>query len=84
MGAPSRGWRLLERREDGSLGGAGFSVRARTQAKANELWLNVKLPDGCWSYVVLRDGTVVANERAKSKRDAYKRAVEAAAHVAIG
>jgi hypothetical protein len=84
MGAPSKGWRSLERREDESLGGSGYAVRARTQARPDELWLNVKLPDGAWSYVVLREGTVVANERAESKRDAYERAVEAVAHVAIG
>ena len=83
MGAPSRGWHPLERREDGSLSGDGFSVRARTQARPDELWLNVKLPDGSWSYVVIRDGTVVANEHGDSKRDAYTRAVEAAAHAAI-
>jgi hypothetical protein len=74
----------LQRRKDGSLGGAGFSIRARTQARPDELWLNVELPDGSWSYVVIRDGTVVANERAETKRDAYTRVVEAVAHVAIG
>jgi hypothetical protein len=84
MGAPTQGWQSLDRREDGSLGGAGFAVRARTQSRPDELWVNVKLPDGSWSYVVMREGTVVANERADSKRDAYERAVEAVAHVAIG
>jgi hypothetical protein len=84
MGAPSRGWHRLKRRDDGSLGGDGFSVRARTQARPDELWLNVELPDGSWSYVVIRDGTVVANEHAESKRDAYTRAVEAVAHATIG
>ncbi len=83
MGAPTRGWHRLKRREDGSLGGDGFSVRARTQARPDELWLNVELPDGSWSYIVIRDGTVVVNERAESKRDAYTRAVEAAAHVPV-
>ena len=85
MGAPRTRWAPLKRNgADDALAGDGFRVRGRTQNRPGELWLNVELPDGSWSYVVLRDGTVVANERAASKRDAYKRAVEAAAHVAIG
>jgi hypothetical protein len=85
MGAPEEGWDSLrlDRELDGLTGG-GFVVRARTQGRPDELWFNIELPDGSWSYVVLRDGTVVANERAESKRQAYMRAVEAVAHVAIG
>ena len=84
MGAPETEWAPLHNGADDALAGHGFRVRGRTQARGDELWLNVELPDGSWSYVVLRDGTVVANERADSKRDAYARAVEAVAHVAIG
>jgi hypothetical protein len=85
MGAPEDGWDSLRLDRDfGGLTGGGFVVRARTQGRPDELWLNMELPDGSWSYVVLRDGTVVANERAESKRQAYMRTVEAVAHVAIG
>ena len=85
MGAPRAKWAPLEPNgESAALSGPGFKVRGRTQNRPDELWLNVELPDGSWSYVVLRDGTVVANERAESKREAYMRAVEAVAHVAIG
>ena len=84
MGAPSGGWRPVDGVEDGSLSGAGFSIRARTQARADELWLNVELPDGTWSYVVLREGELVAHEHARSKREAFEHAVEAVAEARVG
>lgn len=77
MGAPSRSWAALDSGADQTLRGGGFAVRGRVQGRVEELWLNVELPDGSWSYVVLRDGAVVANEQAPSKREAYTRAVEA-------
>ena len=76
MGAPEISWDALhpdQRRR--ALNGGGFAVRGR-QARPDELWLSVELPDHSWSYVVLRDGRVVANEKARSKREAFTRAVE--------
>jgi hypothetical protein len=67
----------LELGGGGSLSGAGYSVRGRTQSRADELWLNIESPDGSWTYVILRDGEVVAQEHAESKRDAYRRVAEA-------
>ena len=84
MGAPEGSWAPLERDGDDRLSGEGFSVRARTQERPDELWLNVQMQDGSWNYVVLRDGNVVAHEHAGSKREAYERAVEAVAHTAVG
>lgn len=84
MGAPSRGWHPLKRNGDESLAGVGFSVRARTQTRDDELWVNVELPDGSWTYVVLRDGEVVAGEHSASKREAYARVLEAVAHPPVG
>jgi hypothetical protein len=69
---------------DEALAGEGFRVRGRTHDRDDELWLNVELPDGSWSYVVLRDGTVVADEHAESKREAFRRAVEAVAAARVG
>lgn len=84
MGAPSQGWDRLERREDDSLRGGGFVVRARTQARPDELWVNVELPDGSWSYVVLREGEVVTSQHSQSKREAYTQALEAVSRTPIG
>jgi hypothetical protein len=80
MAAPSGGWESLTLDGSGDrLSGHGFVVRGRTQGREDELWLNVKLPDGSWSYLVIRDGEVVASECDESKRMAYQRAVEAVA-----
>ena len=84
MGAPSGGWHLLERDGDGSLSGAGFSMRARTQARPDELWINIESPDGSWTYVIVRDGEVIAQEHAQSKRDAYRRVAEAVGRAPVG
>lgn len=84
MGAPEGSWATLERSDGRSLEGEGFSVRARTQQRPDELWLNVELPDGSWSYLVLRDGEVIAHEHADSKREAYERVLETVASVRTG
>jgi hypothetical protein len=84
MEAPSGGWHLLEPGGDGSLSGACFSVRARTQSRADELWINIESPDGSWTYVIVREGEVVAHEQARTKREAYRRVVEAVAQAPVG
>jgi hypothetical protein len=82
MGAPEGSWRPLDR-GDGALSGEGFNVRARTQERPDELWLNVQMPDGSWTYLVLRHGDVVAHEHSDSKRDAYERALRAVSHAGV-
>ena len=84
MGAPRQSWQPLQGRDDGALSGEGYRVRARTQARPDELWVNVQMPDGSWSYIVLREHEVVAHEHAKSKRQAYEHALEAVAHAPVG
>lgn len=84
MGAPDGSWEALDGASDDALSGEGFTVRARTQGRPDELWLNVQMNDGSWNYVVLRDGEVVAHEHAESKRKAFERAVEAVAHATVG
>lgn len=83
MGAPDSSWKSLCRGDD-SLNGEGFNVRARTQERPDELWLNVQMQDGSWNYVVLRDGDVIAHEHSESKREAYERAVRAVSHATVG
>lgn len=83
MGAPDGSWQSL-RRGDDSLTGEGFNVRARTQERPDELWLNVQMQDGSWTYLVIRDGEVVAQEHSTSKRAAYERVVETVARQTIG
>ena len=84
MGAPRNSWKPLGGDGDRALDGGGFRIRARIQARPDEVWLNVEQPDGSWSYVVLRDGEVVANAHAESKRKAYTRAIKAVAHAPSG
>jgi hypothetical protein len=78
MEAPEQ-WGLL-RGSDDSLRGAGFSVRARIGSGANELWLSIERPDGSWTYVLLRDDSIIA-EHAPSKREAFLRLVETASEL---
>ena len=84
MGAPRGSWEPLDGTGDDTLEGEGFRVRARTQGDPDELWVNVELPDGSWSYVVLREGDLVAHEHAPTKRDAYQRVVHAVAGERVG
>ncbi len=84
MGAPEGSWEALGSNGGRTLEGERFRVRARTQGDPDELWLNVEMPDGSWSYLVLRDGAVIAHEHADSKREAYERAVEAVAGARVG
>jgi hypothetical protein len=84
MDAPTGGWHLLEGHGDGSLSGAGFSVRARTQSRADELWINIESQDGTWTYVIVRDGEVIAHEHAETKREAYRRVAEAVGRAPVG
>ena len=61
-----------------TITGDGFVVRGRTQSRLDELWLNVRLPDGSWAYLVLNNGgEVVVNAHAALKRHAYTEALVA-------
>lgn len=73
----SQGWQTLHNDPDPerhALRGGDWKVKARMQpGRDNRLWLNVQIPDGTWSYVVLEeDGSVAHVERARTKRECYE------------
>jgi hypothetical protein len=73
----SRGWGALTSEAD-CLTGEGFVVRARTQDRSDELWVNLRLPDGSWSYTVFGStGAVLINQHATTKPEAYLAALHA-------
>jgi hypothetical protein len=75
----SRGWGALTSEAD-CLTGEGFVVRARTQDRSDELWVNLRLPDGSWSYTVFGpSGAVLTSQQAKTKPEAYLAALRARA-----
>jgi hypothetical protein len=73
----SRAWGALKSEGD-SLAGEGFAVRARTQDRSDELWVNVRLPDGSWSYAVFGPtGAVLTSRHGTSKAQTYLATLEA-------
>jgi hypothetical protein len=76
--APSFGWETLHRHPtQHSFEGEGFKVRARKHR--DNLWLNVQLPSGTWTYLVVDErGAVLARGAARTKRECHERTTAAA------
>jgi hypothetical protein len=76
--------RALKRHpEVDALRGAGFSVHAEAEDRSDEVLVSIGLPEGAWSYVVVRRGYVVASAKGDTKR-AAKRQVAAISAIRPG
>lgn len=80
--SPSQGWTTLHNDPEPdrhSLLGGEWKVKARMQPGSSQnLWLNVQLPDGTWTYLVLDPhGRVLHQEIAATKKQCYERTAAA-------
>ena len=78
----SQGWTTLHNDPDAgrhALLGGEWKVKARMQpARDQRLWLNIQLPGGDWTYIVLDlEGRILHQERARTKKECYARTAEA-------
>lgn len=80
--SPSQGWETLHNDPDPdrhALLGNDWKVKARMHPGSDpRLWLNIQLPGGTWTYIVLDpDGSIAHQEKARTKKECYEKTAAA-------